>query len=302
MATNVLGPIAQARFFPELLPFTFTENVPVGTVEVFSLTELKRRGYLVRLAHLRAATGALTLTARADGELREASTSVLAALTEDPGFDQMAQDHLMVHLQNATGSALTSSQLRWGLWVSKPTAADKLALGLPLTSEEARIAQERGLADTVEKGQLPYPLPYLMLREYYTLRQTPIAQRYTSISANTEVTLASMIPAAGECLVLAGIAATAAAARATVFVNIDRDDQDNYLSLDAYALVGTAYLPAFIPAVSRLRIRISSTVALTNYDASAIVKAVRLTNILKARWGIDSTPTEVREAVKGGIV
>jgi len=88
-----------------------------------------------------------------------------------------------------------------------------------------------------------------------------------------------------------------------VTLTIKRDGDANYITVRAAALAGVNRINCWIPALQELIITATAAQPVAGAAILFNVKKVRLTNILKARWGIaGNMPADVIKKVQAGIL
>jgi len=195
----------------------------------------------------------------------------------------------------------------YSLLVNKPTVVEKLARGIPLDAEETELADRLDLRNSVAKGVLPLPLEYQLEREYVPIEELQQHEIAVIGGPSPVSTVRRYTVNPGECLILTGITLRGAPFANNVTITIDRDDDRGYAVLQAYALPQTRLLPCWIPALREIAITVSegATVDLEPYPLSYTIRRVRLTNMLKARWGLvtrEQLPKDVYDKVRGGVL
>lgn len=310
-----LSTVLRARWFPELLPDAQVLSLPASGAA--AALDLRRFAPFDRLLTL---TGVATdqdadvqLQLRVDGRQYDALTGMRPA--RRPAEDRyVAADSLSVSLKNLSASAKSGYRVSYGLWVSRPTVAEKLRWGLELSAEETELATKLGIPQSAEKGILPLPVDYQLLREYH--QRAAIAQTAAQALAvpvePAYAVAAQLFAEQGEALILRGIAADPGTQAQAVKIIIDRDEDGAYLTLDAYALPIPAYgdaldweLPCFLPALHELRVRVTAAQTVPSYRIRLLVWRVPLTNLLRARWGLPPAgqpPADLADRVRAGVL
>jgi hypothetical protein len=224
-------------------------------------------------------------------------------------FSLLAKSSIYYNLFNKGALAKTDYKTFFSLWVIKPTVADKLRLGIPLTPEEQKLNKDLGISDTVEKGLLPLPLAQQIAREYQVIQEETHGFQVTVPTVG--VAVATLHPINGQFLILTKISADPGNAAAdNIRVAIDRDHVSDYVEFPTWALGATAAvslgkeISCFIPALTELRIKLKATVSRTINIRYTVWKCA-LTNIFRARWGLvspDELPGDVYNKVIAGVL
>ncbi|GAI76258.1 unnamed protein product, partial [marine sediment metagenome] len=98
-----------------------------------------------------------------------------------------------------------------GIWVVRPSIAQRILWGLPLTAEDEALSAKRGVRDSVAKGVLPFPIPYEIERECMGFKRT-YAEIVASAATGTTTPIITESPLEGEFLVLESVSADSVAA------------------------------------------------------------------------------------------
>lgn len=295
--------ISNVRYFPELLPDSAVPTIAAGS-EAPTILDLRRVSpLLVRLSEVAVdRDNEVETRFRVDtATLNALAGSMLDGLKNS--FSLLAKEKIYYNLYNKGAGAKTNYKTFFSLWVIKPTIAHKLRYGIRLTSEEAKLATDLGIVDTVQKGLLPLPLSVQIDREYQAIQEETHGFQVTVPTAG--VTVATLAPANGQFLVLTKLSASPGSAAAdNIRVAIDRDYQSDYVEFPSWAL-GTTDAAAlgkeigcFIPALSELRIKLKATVS-GDINIRYTVWKCALTNLFKIKWGLvsrDELPDKQKEA------
>ncbi|GAI90380.1 unnamed protein product, partial [marine sediment metagenome] len=109
-----------------------------------------------------------------------------------------------------------------------------------------------------------------------------------------------------EILVLTKLAATAGTADNNARISISRDEDADYITnLKTYAVGLDRELSMFIPVLSELSLNIiSDEAAGVDISARYTIWRCRLSNLLRARWGLELPPEreDTIKRVKAGIL
>lgn len=224
-------------------------------------------------------------------------------------FSLLAKSRVYYNLYNKGAGAKTDYKTFFSLWVIKPTVADKLRYGIPLTPEEQILNKELGISNSVDKGLLPLPLALQIQREHQVLQEETHGFQVTVPTAG--VVVETLYPVNGQVLILTKISADPGDAAAdNIRVAIDRDHVSDYVEFPTWALGMTAAvalgkeISCFIPALTEFRIKLKATVSKT-INIRFTVRKCALTNILRARWGLaspDELPGDVYNKVIAGVL
>ncbi len=164
-----------------------------------------------------------------------------------------------------------------GIWVVKPNVAEKLLWGLPLASEEKSLSLKRGISDSVEKGVLPFPIPYQIEREFRGFKRTYAEIVANVVSGQTTPSI-TLSPMSDEVLVLESVTGdnTALTLANNAQIYVTRDDDRDYLKLPVFAMDQAYDFPCWIPALRKLEIGYYADANLANRYIRVVVGRYRL--------------------------
>ena len=306
--------IKRVKYPPELLPDSFVGTIPLSAEFTPPVIDLKRfTPYLITLANIQLIANAnVELRARYDDHRVQENTAAMLNLLDGvpvnrgfPGAWKLpAKDNLYLNFFGLAAAANFTSH--YGIWALTPTIAHKLLYGISLNSKEQGIADELGIANTVEKGLLPLPISQQIEREYIILGEETHSRSVTIGAANTVYPIENLYPNAGECIILTRMASASAVVGNGIRFHVDRDNDVDIANVLAFPLsfAPGGEVACFIPAMTEIKL---------TTDAVAIAGAtlfrytfirVKLTNILKMRFGLMSEldNPDLYKKVVGGIV
>ncbi len=309
--------LRRVRYYPELLGDSQIYTTAAGAVAApnpLLLTQVAPNN--VALTHLNiAGNAAIMLDLRADS-LRHSSPSL--PIVGDR-WTIRAKRSAEISLRNIGVAAVNNQSLCYSLWVYKPNVVQKIAQGDTLTPDERKIADEYNLYEPVEKGIRPMTIPgrwpnqssYMLEREYEILEE--ISPSFVTNIGVAETVISEIASRPDEAIIITGIWTVAAAAPGdNVRIRISRDNDDNLVEIVANGIGGLAGMlaarggvPLWIPALNVIRISTIATVANAAHAVGFSMIRVRITDILRARWGLasrDELPGNVWDKVMGGIL
>lgn len=301
--------LRKTRYFPEILPGTSVVNLTTLS-QVSSALDLRRfSGLDVKLLAVASKGSDANIEVRIvrdDDELvvRPDAYGVTYAYPAD--FDLWAKEYLGIRVATATGATMPAgySTTAYSLFVGKPTVARKILLGLPLDPMESAIDKELGISKSVEKGVLPLPLSYTLEREYQVLKKASVS-RVVGVGGGTSASYVETARA-GSALILGNIWLQRDMPAENTLLVIDRDGDSGYVELHAAAMPYPSPLKCWIPALRELRLTLTSQVPeIKSVSLSYEVMEVKLTNLIKARWGLAreaDVPPETWAKVWGGVL
>jgi len=293
--------IRKARYLPELLPLFHAQNLATGDNPIITLAGPTISPDIPVLTDKLSATPDATvlLKLKADKEAtHKAETISLNVMGELTPLEFLATRSLSLVLN--ADAPVSDYKMYLGIWVVRPSIAQRILWGLPLTPHHEELSRKRGVRDSVVKGILPFPTSYQIERECMGFRRT-----YAEIVANvtsgqaTQVVVLSLPESSPEFLVLESITAASTANNAQIFVT--RDDDTNYLKLPVLPMDSAYDFPAFIPALRKLEISYYADADLADRYVRFIIGRYKLTDILRARFNLEAT-AEARESTLCGVV
>lgn len=299
--------LTKVKHFPELLPGSdYYSAIAANLVAVPSPLDLRRFTNLaVELVDISlTADASIRAEIRADREDREIRTSSLDSATVYP-FRFVARDLLSYGLRNTAATPVAGYRTVYGLWVYRPDVAQKILHRWPLTAEDEALAKELGIRDSVEKGVLPLPRTYVLEREYQVLNSMVFAITVDVPAAPLYETVLQVYAATDEFIVLRRFTCSNTLIANDVIMTFDRDDDIGYFTFRAAALGSLSGINCWIPARSELRVTASAVSAASGVTFTFEVLRCRMTNLLRARWGLaspDELPGDVWKKARGGIL
>jgi hypothetical protein len=304
MAISV-AQIKQVRYPPELLPDSWFGTLALNAEFAPPILDVKAFSpYLLRLKNIQLTANALVnLRARYDNVRLEQNTAAMLS-TLVGAWDLPAKDQLYFNFFGL--GVVANYTTHYGIWAFLPTIAHKLQWGIALNDKEKAINEELGIANTVEKGLLPLPISQVIEREYPVVGEETHAISINIAAANTVYQIEVMYAKPGEILVLTRIASQDLGGN-NIQLIIDRDNDAGYRQFPTFPLnlVAGGEISCFIPAVSQIRLTTTAAGIAGATLFRYTIQRVKLTNILRVRFGLMSeaeAPAELYKKVIGGIV
>lgn len=295
--------IRKARYLPELLPFFHATNLAAGDNSVITLTQPTVSPDIPILTDKLSATPNVNVLLKLKAD-REATHNI-----ETVSLDVMGEFTPLQYLSTKSLSLVLNSdaivnnyRIYLGIWVVKPSVAQRILWGLPLSAEDRALDVKRSIRDTVEKGLLPFPLSYQIEREFMGFKRT-YAEIVANVVSGQTTPVITTAPLSDEVLVLESVTADNAgltlANNAQIYVT--RDDDTSFLKLPCFAMDQAYDFNCWIPALRKLEIGYYADANLANRYMRVVIGRYRLTNILRARFGLDTTE-ESRESIIAGVL
>ena len=303
------------RYPPELLPDADVVDVALNArAEIMNIPRIP--GGMIAKLHGIAAdnTQAAQLRIKVDNEERQLDARPLypMSLRDRPSYFNLIATKSLRYYVYAI-AALTDFTTWYGVWGWKQTVADKLLLKLPLTPDEQKLNESLGIGKTVERGTLPPKLERTLLYEYYPIYEWTETKRET-VPAAGRIELATIRPSQpNRFVVLTKVSADKgvdSATKITICRDNDGTESSPFLSLPTFALTDglSDEIPMFIPALTDIRLAVTSTTGEANYPVRWTYVEYPLTTILRVRFGLvtrDELPEDYKtvwDRVKAGIV
>lgn len=246
----------------------------------------------------------VTLVLRQDGrDLELIHTRAMEELfSNDPIFTVFPNIPNIVSFElvgRNSGVAVINHATRHSFIVAPITISEKLKLNIALNTEEQRAVAkllERGIdvRQMVRFGLLPIPFPQFVEKLYPVIRREIRGFRQTTLPITGAEAL-RVVPERDTAIVLEKISANTALAVDSVIIDVNRDNDTDYLTLNAAAMIIEEPMPLFIPAMSELAIDINAGVAQSNYELRATFARIRLTLPMRVRWGLELSTSEQKE-------
>jgi hypothetical protein len=280
--------IKKIKYPPELIPDSFFGNLPAGAEfgnPMISL--LNFQPFIVELTKIQTLQNAnATLRLRYDNTSKEVNTGGLL-----PGFIGAWRLPAIQQLfMNFFGIApVVAHSSFYSVWGYPPTIAHKIFWGIPLTEAEKAIDKQLNISENVQKGMLPLPISSIIERQYEVLGEETHTQNPNIVTAGVNYLLENLIPrSSNEFLVLTRIAAAPGTTAQNIIFTADRDNDSGIIQMPTFPLSLTLGGEArcFIPAIQKLHLYTSATVAPGITFFRYTLQRIRLSNILKLRFGL----------------
>lgn len=298
--------IKRVKYSPERIPDSWFGTVPINNEVSPPILDLRRfKPYIAILTDLQLTANANVVLRAAYDEARvdENTAAMLSALIG--AWQALAKDYLFY---NFFGQAVVANYTtHYSVWAFLPTVAHKILYGITLSAEEKALAEKLGIYNSVEKGILPLPISQQIEREYHVAGEETHSRSVTIAVANTVYTIESLYPRPNEIIILTRIAAAPALAAQNVQIVIDRDNDSNYNSFPTFplSLVTGGEVQCFIPALHEIRLTTTAQVAPGAHLFRYTFRRVKLTNILRVRFGLvskDEVPGDTYDKVMAGVL
>jgi len=306
--------INRVKYPPELIPDSWFGAVPLNAEVSPPVLDLRRfTPYILALTNIQLTANAnVVLRAKhGDGGSIRVEENTAAMLSNLVGAWWLSSKDILYY--NLFGlAAVAGYTTHFGIWAKggspvTPTIADKLFYGIPLVNNEKAVYEELGIRNTFEKGLLPLPISQQIEREYRVVSEETHSKSITITAAGTTYTIDTLYPGKDEFLVLTRLAAAPGTVAQNVHLIVDRDRDAGYANLATFALslVAGGEVACFVPAMTELRLTTTATVAPGAHLFRYTVQRVKLSNLLRVRFGLvskDEVLADLWKKVAGGIV
>jgi hypothetical protein len=300
--------LRQVRYGIEQIPDSWYGNVPLNSEPTPAVLDLKRlNSLLLRLTAIQVtASAAVILRARYDGILVEENSQAMLNLF--PGaWNLPAKDTLYFNFFGTVGAPVANYPTFFSLWTLQPTIAQKLLMGIKLSSDETALAQKLGIADSVQKGVLPLPISQQIEREYTVIGEETHSRSVNIAAPNVVYTIENLYTKPGEIMALTRIAAAPGGAANVVRIVMDRDNDVGYVDLRTFplSLIPGGEVACFIPFLTEMKITCQAAVAPGAHLFRYTFQRIKLNTILRARLGLatrDELPGDVYDKVIAGVL
>lgn len=290
-----------AKYFPEDIPGATVVDLVSGTpYSIESITRFSKipGEYLVTLLSfsLTASTN-VTFYVNADGYEKIVDAETLASYHLDKDEDVFIPAKSTLYLKLLSDAGVSDYPIRYLIRVSKPSVLDKILHSISLTDKDDSINNMYNIGNRILRNDLPVYKPMLVSRKQISRKITATADDNPQIGETITVPK-------NRYIVLDEIAVDGFEAGVTDnFIVVDRDLDDDYVSLNCYAMPPfvTGVLPNIplshsmrvsIPAVDKLSVHLENGSNVTDWRARFKYSTYVLTIPDKIRWGLGLTPEE----------
>jgi hypothetical protein len=303
IADELSAVVRKARYLPELLPFFDATNLAAGDNSIISIAQPTVSQDIPILTEKLSATpnANILLKLKADREAtHEMETVSLDVMGKLMPLQCLSTRSLSLVLN--ADAPVNNYKIYFGIWVVKPSVAQKLLWGLPLSTEDKILSDKRGVQDSVTKGILPFPIPYQLEREFRGFKRT-YAEIVANVVAGQATPSITISPLSGEVLVLESVTGdnTGLTLANNAQIYITRDDDRDYLKLPVFAMDQAYDFPCWIPALRKLEVGYYAAANLANRYIRVVIGRYKVSELIKVRFGQPSTD-EAIEVVKTGVV
>jgi len=308
-----------ARYPPEDIPGAKAVDLVAGVpYSVESITRFSKipGEYLVTLLSF-SLEGRTTVSfyVNNDGVFRTIDSQTYACHTLDKDEEIFVPAKSTMDLNLLSTANITGYPIRYLVRVSKTSVIDKLLYGIPLSNSDTPLNNMFSLGNRILSGDIPKYRPTLVSRRQISRTITAVGGSSTQIGETITVPK-------NRYIVLDEIAVDGYQSAVTDNnIVIDRDLDDDYISLNCYALPPfiTGVLPNVplsnpfkmrVPALDKLSIYLENGSPITNFRIRYKYSTYVLTIPEKILWGVTLTADEeaiaksndLENKVKAGLI
>lgn len=231
----------------------------------------------------------LRVTRDLDTNWLDLNAGSLRGLDHDEQVELIAFTTLTV---KAYHTAEISYATRLRLLIDKLSVAEKILRGITLKTKapagqlsEVQLAEKYNLHRRVAKGELPKPLPNPQVIDVKTISEI-VDATITNQGASVGPTITV---ATGEFVVLSQVSVTKTA---NLAVRVQRDDDEEYLNMEANALPSLSYFePVWVPCLDRMIVTAYGTA--TSCHIRYKYQICKLDLLRKVKWDLPLTDAEM---------
>ena len=312
-----------AKYCPESIPGTGVVNLVANiSYAVESISRFSRvpGDYIISLiAYGMSGTADVSFYVNTDGTFNIIDSQSFACYNLDSDEEVSVSAKTTMSLSLLSDINVLNFPIRYVIKVTRPSVIEKLLLGISLTDEDTPINNMFELGNMLVSGEYPVRTPLLVSRKQ-------VARTINAVAGTQQIGETITVPK-NRYVVLDEIAVDGYEAGVTDnFIRVDRDLDDEYVSLNCFALppfmyntVAGTWTPDIplsypmkigIPAVDKLAIYLENGSPVATWRARYKYSTYVLTIPDKIRWGIQLTPSEegiatsknLYNKVKAGLV
>ena len=317
--------ITTTRFGYEVQTYTFgPATLATGTTPVFNLQNWNASGPTTKIVVLldvavdpsTAGASLIQLVWNYDGSQSDPGQGFLdgfrAGTVPTPVF-ATAQNSIFLNVVNNSGAPVPNFQLNYRIAVIELNIAQKILFKvaptedeitlintLPVENNQSAYQQIQGL---VAKGTRPFSFEEMYQSIFQGRRvsvRPEVATRHITVPAGSVEGQYNIRVPAGTVLVVRGITLPTAPAALTLLV--DRDDDEDYITLNGGAYVRTdgAPLDFWVPASNHFTVTAVGAGG-TTYTANLDIDTYQLSDLMKLHLNMAKTPSALYAKVKAGF-
>ena len=277
-------------------------NVPYSVEAISRFSKIPGEYVVSLLSFSLAGTTGISFYVNTDGTFRIIDSQSYACYSLDRDEEVYVSAKTTLALSLLSDAIANNIPIRYLIRVSKPSVIEKILLGIKLSDKDTPLNNKFGLGDMLMSGYVPKRTPLLVARKQ-------IARTITALAGvNPQIGETITVPK-NRYVVLDEIAVDGYEAGVMDnFIVVDRDLDDTYVKLNAFAMppfmyntVAGTWTPDIplshpmkigIPALDKLSIHLENGGAVVNWRARYKYSIYVLTIPDKIRWGIGLTPDE----------
>jgi len=299
-----------ARYVPEDIPGAQVANLVSGVpYDIESIARFSKvpGEYIVTLLSFGLMSHAnVTFYTNKDGFTRVIDSETYGCYHLDKDEEVFVPAKSTMHLKLLSDADVNDYPIRYLIRVSKPSVLEKLLYGITLTDKDTPLNNKFELRDRILRNDIPVYKPMLVSRKQITRKITALAD------VNPQIGETITVPK-NRYIILDEIAVDGFETGVTDnSIVIDRDLDDDYVSLNCYAMPPfvTGVLPDIplsysmkmcIPATDKIAITLENGSGVNNWRVRFKYSTYVLTVPEKIKWGISLTDDEERIAVANDL-
>lgn len=296
----------RARYWYERLPYTFyAEALQAGTTEVFDVRNVDTATDGQKMAIF--GNFSAPNTAGINYNLRYGRNfqmplgglpSNTPTMTSEDGGVRSTKE-LTLNMVNPSG-ATPVMQVNYTGAFKTLTVADKVMLNLPLTEAEQALA-----GSLPNDGSTPYSIRSNLDRVWRSQIISEEVYSYVQNVGTSSFTLQTETADPDEILVLTKLGANATVGN-QVSININRDNDENYVSVLADNMTVDNPFDIWVPATSKLVFQVQAVTPQNNVPVWYSILRLRYSDTLKAMFGKlipkNATQQRIIKQVEAGVI
>jgi len=215
----------------------------------------------------------------------------LAPILSGPNDGIRDTSKISLSILNSSGSAAANLYCTYLGGVKQLTTAEKVMLGVPLTSEDRRLVAKYHIG---EQGFRPFALERSLQTAWYSRIVSQDAYAYVLNASPSLSTFENLSPGPDEIVVLTSLAIGNCPAGNLVNLVINRDSDLSYVSILGDTLSLDQPFSTWIPARSNLAFQLTASTSTTGVAIRFTALRIKLSLVLRVLFG-ELTPTDMSE-------
>jgi hypothetical protein len=294
-----------AKYCPEDIPgahvVNLVANIPYAVESISRFSKISGDYIVSLISYSVLGNVNVSFYVNTDGTFKIIDSQSFACYHLDSDEDVFVSAKTTLAVSLASGVGVADYPVRYVIRITRPSIIEKLLLGIKLTDEETPINNMFNLGEMLLSGEYP-------TRQKLLVSCKQVARTITAAAGTQQIGETITVPK-NRYVVLDEIAVDGYEAGVTDnFIRVDRDLDDEYVSLNCFALppfmyntVAGTWTPDIplsypmkigIPAVDKLAVYLENGSPVATWRARYKYSTYVLTIPDKIRWGIQLTPSE----------